>query len=231
MKKKKKIIEWIEKNGYPFELKTAKSFSKAGFIVAQSIFYEDPITRKFRETDIIAHTKKLVNDVWVNLTFIIECKSSMDKPWVSFNNDEVENFTSNNLPIMTTKNGHKLLRDISKNSDFKSDLIFPNKQKMGYSIIRAFGNGKDLAYTATQSVLSAVEYFVEKSNESNKKFINIYFPLVAVEGELFEARISELDKIELKEVNELKISTIKSFAEQNSTFLTVFSSKNLDDCY
>ncbi|WP_298529636.1 hypothetical protein [uncultured Christiangramia sp.] len=225
---KNKITEWINKNGYPFELRTAKSFLKTDFTVAQSIFYEDPLTKKFRETDIIAHTTKLINNVWVNLTFVVECKSSLDKPWVSFNNDEIENFSGKNLPILTTRNGRKLMQEISINPSFKSDLIYPNKQKMGYSLIRAFANNKDMAYTATQNVLSTVEYLVEKSNESNKKFMNIYFPLIAVEGELFEARISANDKIELDEVDELKISTIKSFAEQNSTFLTIFSSKNMD---
>ena len=133
-----------------------------------------------------------------------------------------------NLPILTTRNGRKLMDEISKNSRFKSDLLFPNKQKMGYSLIRAFANNKDMAYAATQNVLSAVEYLVEKSNDSNKKFMNIYFPVIAVEGELFEARISTNDEIELNEVDELKISTIKSFAEQNSTFLTIFSSKNME---
>ena len=59
--------------------------------------------------------------------------------------------------------------------------------------------------------------------------LNIYFPLVAVEGELYEARISKNDDIELEEVEQLKISTIKSFAEQNSTYLTIFSSKNMDN--
>ena len=228
MNKKNKITEWINKNGYPFELRTAKSFLKAEFTVAQSIFYEDPITNKFRETDIIAHTTKLINNVWVNLTFVVECKSSIDKPWISFNNDQIENFTGKNLPILTTRNGRKLMDEISKNSRFKSDLLFPNKQKMGYSLIRAFANNKDMAYAATQNVLSAVEYLVEKSNDSNKKFMNIYFPVIAVEGELFEARISTNDEIELNEVDELKISTIKSFAEQNSTFLTIFSSKNME---
>ena len=209
-------------------LRTSKSFLKSGFTVAQSIFYEDPLTKKFRETDIIAHTTKLVNNVWVNLTFVVECKSSIDKPWISFNNDNIENFSGKNLPILTTKNGRRLMKEITINSQFRSDLIFPDKQKMGYSVVRAFANSKDMAYTASQNVLSAVEYLVEKSNESDKKFLNIYFPLIAVEGELFEARISPNDKIELVEVEQLKVSTIKSFAEQNSTFLTIFSSKNME---
>ncbi len=229
MEKQKKITDWINKNGYPFELKTAKSFLKSNFTVGQSISYEDSITKKYREIDIIAHTNKLINNVWVNLTFVIECKSSKDKPWISFNNDQIENFSNKTLPILATRNGKKLLSEIFNNSDFKSELLFPDKKKMGYSLIRAFTTNKDMAYTATQNVLNATDYLVEKSNESDKKFLNIYFPLVAVEGELYEARISKNDDIELEEVEQLKISTIKSFAEQNSTYLTIFSSKNMDN--
>ncbi len=224
-----KIKKWINKNGYPLELKVAKTFAKAGFNVAQSISFEDPVSGKSRETDIIAHITKSINDVWINLTFVIECKLSTEKPWVGFYNNHSSNFSSNHFPIMTTRNGHFLLEKINKNSKFKSNLLFPNKKKMGYSIVRAFNdNGKDMAFSAIQSVLSATEYLVEKSNKSNKKFLNIYFPVVVIEGKLYKAEIDFEDNIQVQKIEEIKISTVKSFAEQNSTYVSICEFKELN---
>lgn len=223
-----KIKEWINKNGYPLELKVAKSFSKSGFSVAQSISFVDSTTKKVRETDIIAHITKQINDVWVNLTFVIECKLSIDKPWVSFHNDDTSNFAENTSPILTTNNGHILLNKIREKSDFKSRLLFPDNNKMGYSIVRALGNGKDMAYSAVQSVLSATEYFIDKSNQSSKKFINIYFPVIVIEGKLYKAEIDLKGNIQVNKISETQISTVKSFAEQNSTYVNIIEFAKLD---
>ena len=228
MSKIAKIEEWLEKSGFPLELKVAKLFSKAGFGVGQSIFYEDPITEKLRETDILAYRTESINDVWVNLTFVIECKKSLDKPWISFMNDQVMNLTKNESPILATKNGHDLLKEIIKNSNYKSPLIFPDLKKIGYSVIRAFNDGKDMAYSATQTTLSAAEFFISKSNDSDKKFMNFYLPIIVVEGELYEATLGKKENIELKEVSETKISTTKSFADNSSTFISITTMDNLD---
>ncbi|WP_312356464.1 hypothetical protein [Empedobacter sp.] len=50
-----KIKEWINKNGYPLEMYTSRIFKNNGFNVAQSLYYKDISTEKYREIDILAH--------------------------------------------------------------------------------------------------------------------------------------------------------------------------------
>lgn len=95
----KKVEKWILKNGYPFEMKVAQAFKSEGFHVSQSILYKDNDLNKYREIDIIAHTNKLVNGVWINLTYVVECKKSTDKPWVVFKNKDLFNLQSNRYKI------------------------------------------------------------------------------------------------------------------------------------
>tara|TARA_R110001583_G_scaffold118937_2_gene270360 strand:+ start:1277 stop:1513 length:237 start_codon:yes stop_codon:yes gene_type:complete len=78
---------------------------------------------------------------------------------------------------LTTKNGYDLLKEIIEFSKYKCPLNFSALKKITYSAIQAFNNGKDMAYSATQTTSGASEYCISKSNESNKKFMNFYFQL------------------------------------------------------
>jgi len=223
-----KIKSWINKNGYPFEMRVAKSFRKAGFEISQSILYKDSETDKYRETDLIAHKTKAINGVWLNITFIIECKKTIDKPWIIFSNKELYTVNNNKYPILASTNANILINHIEKNNPFKSPLIFPEIINSGYNIVTAFSEKNDIAYSASQSVIKACEYLVSNSNKSNKRFCNIYIPIIAIEGELHEAFLNEMDEIELTQVDWSTVVSTKSFDEQNSNLITIVSSNNLD---
>lgn len=228
MSKSLKIEEWLEKSGFPLELKVARLFSKYNFAVGQSISYQDLNTEKVRDTDVLAYKTQEFNGVWVNLAFVVECKKSVDKPWIAFMNDQVMNLTKDSFPILATRNGGKLLKEIKTKSDFRSPLIFPNHSRVGYSITRAFGDGKDMAYSAIQSTLSASDFFISKSNSSRKRFMNFYLPMVVVEGGLYEASLGKKDEIDLKEVTETKISVTKSFSNESSSIISILTFANLE---
>lgn len=221
------IKSWINKNGYPFEMQVAKSFRKAGFEVSQSILYKDSETEKYRETDIIAFVTKSVNGVWFNLTFVIECKKTTDKPWIIFSNKDLYTIQNSKYPIIASKNANKLIDSITKNNNFKSPLIFPEIINSGYNIVTAFSEKSDVAYSASQSVIKACEYFVNNSNKTSRKFCNIYIPIIAIDGELHEAFLNDDDEIELLQVEHSTVVSTKSFDEQNSNLITIVSSNYL----
>jgi hypothetical protein len=225
----KRLTEWIDKGGFPFEMKVANSFIKNGFSVTQSVYYRDSDTGKLRETDIIATQSKLINNVWLNFSFVVECKKTTDKPWVVLRNDGLK-VLQQHLPIYHTNNASQFVAKTRNQKEFKSDLLFRNETKFGYSVQPAFGgNGKDASYEAIQSVTKACEYFVNECNAKRHFQCNFYFPTIFIEGKLFDSAITPEDKIELSQTSDSKLIVNKSFHEHGSSSIMLFDSEKLDE--
>ncbi|NOQ75965.1 MAG: hypothetical protein GQ574_28420 [Crocinitomix sp.] len=223
---KKKIKDWLLLGGFPLEMKFADSLLKKEFQVAQSVYYKDAETEKFRETDIIANKYEKINDTWVFITFVIECKKSTDKPWIVLKNDQISNHIEEILPVYHTKNGDEFLKSLGKKDVYKSDLFFKNSRSIGYSLQIAFEKGKDRSYEAIQSVSKAVEYFSQKVND-RKNTCAFYFPILLVEGKLFEGKIAN-NEIEIEEVDNSEILIARSFHEHGNSHILIFKSSDLD---
>lgn len=83
-----KVRSWLETEGYPLELRTAREFRRLGADVHVGRFYVDPDSKEPREIDVIAvftavgaQTQKAAA-----VSFVIECKSQPkdSRPWVMF---------------------------------------------------------------------------------------------------------------------------------------------------
>ncbi len=79
---KKAVRGWLEKQGYPLEMRVAKIFSELGFGLRQGWFFQDPEEEKPREIDILAFLESYSGHPLM-LEAIIECKWS-EKPFVVF---------------------------------------------------------------------------------------------------------------------------------------------------
>lgn len=137
-----KIKEWLLKGGFPFEMEVSNMFIDAGFMVAQSIYYKDSDEGKYRETDIVAYVYRNINGVFVNLTFVVECKSSIDRPWVILKNDRLSNSIDKHNKIYASSRFKDSLSAIIQSKN-KSNLVFKNSTKYGYSVVTALNNGND----------------------------------------------------------------------------------------
>lgn len=80
-----KVREWLERQGFSLEMRTASAFRAAGFEVRQSSYYSDSETSKPREIDVVAIHPDYLGIV--NIRFIIECKCSKH-PWVLLNSPD-----------------------------------------------------------------------------------------------------------------------------------------------
>lgn len=224
-----KILDWIKKGGFPLEMKVAKSFIKAGFDVVQSVYYMDIESEKLRETDIIATKSLLINRVWVNIAFVIECKSTLEKPWVILINDGLK-YYHDELPIYITNNGRKFIEATKKNDEYRSDFLFRNRRKIGYSLVTAFNKeGKEPSYEAIQSLTKACEYFMKESNNKRDYQMNIYLPIVIVEGLLFNATLAQNEEIQIEQVNNSEIQITRSFHSFGDANLRIFDHSDLDN--
>ncbi|MFB9053934.1 hypothetical protein ACFFVB_12680 [Formosa undariae] len=221
-----KIKDWLLKGGFPLEMKFVNSLLKENFEVAQSVYYQDFETEKFRETDIIASKFEKINGTWTYITFVIECKKSYDKPWIVLKNDKLLNHIGDELPVYFTKNGNDFIKTINRQNNYKSDLFFKNNRSIGYSLQTAFHKGVDKSFEAVQSVTKACEYFSQKINE-RKNTCAFYFPIVLIEGRLFEGKLAN-DEIEIEEVQNSEVLITRSFHKYGNSHLLIFESSDLD---
>jgi hypothetical protein len=226
-----KIKDWLLKGGLPFEMEVSNIFLDNDFMVAQSVYYKDGELGKYRETDIIAYITKKINGVFVNLTFVIECKSSLDKPWIVLQNERLSNSIDEINKIYMTENFKKSFIEIAKNEKFKSDLIFKNNAKYGYSIITGLNSGNDKAYESIQTILKSCEHFVNATNNSYRKVkvCNLYFPLIIIKGSLYCAKMITSNELDLSEIDKGEIILSRSYHEFNNSVIKIFNEKNLEN--
>lgn len=78
------VLEWLGKQGYPLELRTAATFRQAGFSTFVSYFYNQQESGKPREIDVVSWSNKDICAVELRISFIVECKASASYPWVCF---------------------------------------------------------------------------------------------------------------------------------------------------
>ena len=94
-------------------------------------------------------------------------------------------------------------------------MFFKNNRSIGYSVQTAFHKGVDKSYEAVQSVTKACEYFSQKINE-RKNTCAFYFPILLIEGRLFEGKLAN-DEIEIEEVKNCLLYTSPSPRDQRGS--------------
>ena len=195
----KRVLDWLNKGGFPLEMESAKAFRTAGFSVRQSATHLDPEENKSREIDVIAEDPDWLGVV--DIYFVLECKSS-DKPWVIFvAEDTLDNYNRG--------------RCFSVTSDAAQNEIFPNwrdggkfkelidkPSKCGYGFQQAFGGQNDKAYSAAISVIKACEGLTSDRKPPSLKRLAFAFPVIVVDSPIFECTLNPGGELELKEVEE-----------------------------
>src|SRR5688572_7290281 len=79
-----RVATWLHRTGFPFEMRIAAAWERAGFDITQSVYYLDPESSAAREADILASRENLTESAWLRLTCIVECKAREDSGWVLF---------------------------------------------------------------------------------------------------------------------------------------------------
>lgn len=204
---KEKIVTWLNVQGYPLEMRIASSLQKNGFRVVQSEYFSDPETGDSRELDVVAFKQKEINGVLFRMSLLIECKRSTDKPWILFTSDKtglanparVAQRAANSL-------GRNYLLEVCQQEEVQRLSIFSLPERPAYGVTQAFTTGKDVCYSAVTSVSkAALATIAELDGRKEKmKYIknicSILFPVVVVEGKLFEAFLDKDVDVVVKDI-------------------------------
>ena len=180
----------MRSQGYPLEMKVTRLFRAHGFNAIQATYYEDVETGKHRETDIIASVDSQVNHVLVRIEFVIECKSSLDKPWILFTGgrrlSNIARITQRVVSII----GMKTLDQLCRVPEIQKLALFDLPGRLGYGMTQAFTMGSDVTYSAATSVTKAAVAAAKEADyftSVHSPVCLIVIPIIVIDAEMVES--------------------------------------------
>lgn len=193
-----RVLNWLHEGGFPLELRVGRLLHAHGWQVHHARAYRDPVTDKSREIDLVA-TKSLSGKIEgkrpsVSVNLVVECKTSIDKPWVLFHNPQ--NSGAVWLLIRGSEYGEtSALENLGRQRSVKLPSPFDSGPVLVHGAVRAFGSHKDGdptgPYAAVQGMLAATRALssdtvdLVKSIRLRSVWLQMWAPLVVVAGELF----------------------------------------------
>ena len=185
-----KLAKWLKEQGYPLEMTVARAFTKVGFYIIQSEYYDDPETGKPREIDVSASIQKSMDKFMGRVGFCVECKLAKDKPWIIFTSLERQLADPARIVQRVASSlGHVLLNRVHKREDIQDLPMFRIPERAGYGLTQAFAaERQDVPYSAVMSAAKAAFAQAKRADEAAfmKPVCEVLFPVVVIDGKLFE---------------------------------------------
>jgi hypothetical protein len=220
------VREWLNTEGYPLELEVARAFRKAGFRAHHAMMYDDENTNTKREIDVVA-TKQFGQDGrWIRVVIAAECKYNAKKPWVCFS--DTEHTLNENQRIrqrITGGFGGMLLDKVSTLTSLFNKGLFQIPMQCASSMTAAFKSSqenKDYAYSSATSVMAASKAIAKRFHKS--PIAAIVFPVIVVDGFLFQSHLTETGEMELNQVYEAVLLWKNQATEHPNAIINVINS-------
>lgn len=206
-----KVLEWLSKQGHPFELQVGRVFNDAGWYVDHSRYYEDPVTMKVREVDLLASFLLPQSESFFTMNIVVECKSSKEKPWIVLGASKwYPQWSTHVLPGAVAQACVESYYESHKRKSVLSILTGP--KQMGHGVLRAFheskGNDPSSAYSAVQTVVNAAATFSQRSaqdlllqvEDGELPSLELYLPVVVTDAPVFSYSLNAEGVSRLKAV-------------------------------
>jgi len=197
-----RIRAWLQEEGYKFELKVAGAFHEAGFQITVSEFALDTKSGEPREIDVLATRSTFLTPANIfDLSFVIECRYSGKYPWIVFKSTSNEHIGvfADFFYRFATELGHIALLEMSSLDDAQNSRLFSLPSKMGHGVTAAFQKGNDVANNAMTKVCDAAAALIGQA-EAGAGRCAILFPVLMLQGRIFECEITDEADIQLAEV-------------------------------
>ncbi|EMB9230168.1 MULTISPECIES: hypothetical protein [Vibrio] len=224
-----KVLEWMNKTGFPLEMKTALSFRKQSFDVYQSHYYKDFESDKSREIDVLAlHIDQNSTGI-VDIAYVMECKASK-KPWVVLKGDTLsDSYHRLNSFCIASDAGREAFADKLVNGELSYIRDYTEKSKYaGYDFRQAMGGDHDPAYGAAIGVIKACLGYIKDRTCNMPDRLCYCFPVIVVDSPLFECSLNQDGELELQEVQRSCFQFSSYHPERVSTTVTVITKSELD---
>lgn len=213
-----KVREWLEKEGFPLEMRAARAFRQAGFEIRQSDLFTDPEDQKSREIDVVATIRSEIG--FTEVDYFIECKSSKH-PWVVLCADDVlSGFNRiHAFSLLSTKARERFTEEFVELSLCIKWLDKPNR--CGYGLRKTFSDA-DAGYGASMSVVKACNARLYKNGpQSSPTSFTFTFPVIVVDTPIFECSLAPNGDIELCQVERSSLLFTATIPNHVATCITV----------
>lgn len=199
---KSKLKEWLEKTGYPLEIRGEKILSDYEFDIINSHLYKDSEKNIYRELDLWASKYFKYEGIQLTINLLIECKKS-EKPFILINtNDKKKSSFSFGEYIMGFENPN--VGVLLNNPD--TDILLPPKSSSGFKLIQGFTNSDETIHKATNTLLKSFDFWLQEETVFLKSYVEenhqqIVFPLLLIDAPFFELKIDEDSELQLNEID------------------------------
>jgi len=199
----RRIKEDIQKSGFPLEIEVSSKLREDGWTVIIHDYYIDEEEGKSREIDVEAFKRLEINSPdydFFHVSLIIECKKSLEKPWVFYTTQKGREFKfpQSIIKSLGKPRIHKKL--ISQERWMKGSHYFsPRFKKKAIIGYEPFTEGKgQRIFEASMQVIKALAYMMKQTEQAaetlsvmNKNPLFIMYPVIVLDGHLFEYTLKE----------------------------------------
>lgn len=223
---KNKIEEWLLKQGYPLEMRVAKSLRNKQFQVSQSHYYKDFQTGEHREIDILAKRADRIG--LVEIAFLVECKTTK-KPWVLFTSEDTIDGYNRLFALGITSEKAKEALTNDRAEKLFSLSSFKKEGRVAYGTTIAFTSGHDTAFKAAMSASkAALGRQSELKNERGSLVpFHFSFPIIVVDGPIFECYL-ENEEMVVQELSDSYLFFSNHHEKEPPTCIRVVKSNMLE---
>src|SRR5215207_341926 len=259
------VKNWVEEQGYSLEMRVAKKFQESGFTVSQFEHSVDQESHSVRPVDVVATLSQDFGNCRVAIRLFTECKySAKDKPWViivtsdkfdkySFFSRMLKGVHPSNWAMVNSLQGRmtaRLIQSMERNYGLDAFSI----KNSGYAVAEAFKTQGDHAYEAIAQIGKCVEAHDNEAEDIYRTmlqnweqidfqispsqlgfFFSIAFPIVVINGQLFESYLNEDNVVEVSEIENGTVFVpdrrheTNPHSEINLSPVTIVTEKYLDN--
>lgn len=194
-----RVEEFLNSEGYPLEYYTANKFMRSHFQVTQGDFTHDG-SQNPREIDVLATMTwpAGADDGFIRLYNIVECKWTKANPWIVLTSPTTRKSSPAIIAQAFASQGGQTAMWANCHNPCLAELeLFQSPEFGGFGGRQAFSKGQDKFYDSLRSVVSNCISVTEFDNAHvESEFPDIFsvaFPVVVIDGELFEAKYDEKD--------------------------------------
>ena len=190
------VEEWLQRNGYPLEFRTASIVRKAGYRATQGAYVATG--EAMREIDVYFETHT-ARDTDLHIGHVIECKWSKGKPWVLFCS---KTSTISMMPriaqLIASESGQAALWAARLDERLWNLSLFEDQDMPAFSVTLATLGDSKTNVSCYQTVQSIIGNTVARSRDFARPNLQakpgipfIGFPVIVIETELFKAWVDD----------------------------------------
>lgn len=200
------VKKWLdEESGYPLEMTTAAALEAAGFEVVQGDYLPDNNTGSLREIDVTGYVTHSEGGVQISVALLIECKSSVEKPWLLFTSKT--NYPKNLAVVRrsTSTLGQRVLNKLQFDTAVQNSPLFALPDRCGYSMAIGFRKAgeKDPTYDALMGVCAGTLGHINRLAAATiPKLVPFDWPALVIKAPLLDCQLGLDGKTVVSEIDQ-----------------------------